>query len=84
MNEHERLVVLERDVAHIDRTLTDVKTDMKALRSEIHSNFRWLLGVFGGGVIFLATFIYFVSPQNPNSAVRMPAANAAAAPQTGK
>lgn len=72
MDEHDRLLVLERDVAHIDKTLSEMKVDMKsgfgemsrkfdAINEKIDGKFNFTLGMFGGGVLLIIGFIYICS-----------------------
>lgn len=39
MDEHDRLLVLERDVVHIDKTLPEVKVDIKEIKADMKSGF---------------------------------------------
>lgn len=139
MNEQDRLLVLERDIAHLNKTVYELKTDtnrqftelraemdrrfsefkdyvdsrfekleteireikveMKEMRTEIKelrkdmekgfreikddskSDMKWMIGMIGGGVLFLAGFMYFLFDRIPVPATTTPAANALAMPE---
>lgn len=63
MDDRIAVAVLKRDVQHLDKALSEVKTDMKNgfidLHKKIDNNFSVSLSALGGGVALILGFIYF-------------------------
>ena len=54
-----RVARLEAGMDHVVRDLADVKADLRAFRTETHTNFRWLLGAMAAAFfILLATMAH--------------------------
>ena len=45
----QRMTRVETTLTNMDETLKDVKTEMRAMRSEFKTDFRWLAGIMLAG-----------------------------------
>ena len=48
-----RMAKVEAAVEHIQSDLGEMKIDMRVLRSDARSDFRWMLAAYGAGLTFL-------------------------------
>lgn len=48
-----RIAKLEAHVGHIQSDIADIKTDVREIRNERHSDVRWAIGFYIGGVVAL-------------------------------
>ena len=48
-----RMAKVEAAVEHIQSDLGEMKIDMRVLRSDARSDFRWTLAAYGAGLTFL-------------------------------
>jgi len=51
--EQTTIAVLQRDVAHIDRGLTELKEETQRRFDGVDKRFMWLLGAYGAGCVLL-------------------------------
>ena len=55
-----RVALLERSIDGINDTLKEIKQDLKDMRKEMKSDFRWLLTIIGGlGFVMAHGFHWF-------------------------
>jgi hypothetical protein len=53
-----RVALLEQSIININETMKEIKSELKEIRHEANSNFKWLLGtIFGFGTFFTGALI---------------------------
>lgn len=49
-----RIAKLESTVEYVQRDISEIKADIKDIRTTMRSDFKWLLGVYAAGILGLA------------------------------
>ncbi len=63
-----RVAVIERDITHVNSNIDEIKSDIKDIKREARSDFRWLLGTFAAGFLIILSYMWHLSDKMDNVA----------------